>query len=740
MKHFITLLAFLALFINVNAYDFSVKNADGITIYYSYINDGKEVMVTYEGHYKEWNSNRLEYVYYYGGYRSYSTKNIVIPESVTYNGRTYPVTKIGDYAFRDSHINSVILPNSIKEFGYGTFRNSWITEITIPASITEIPSFTFDYCIYLKNVSLPEGLNEIGDYAFDNCKSLTEISIPESVTILKCFTNCTGLKTITIPKNVTDINFSGCDNLLEIYSYIKEPRDISSYAFTKNTYYSGTLYVPKRTIEKYKSKEGWKSFTYIEEMPNSGEPDTYQLTYMVDGKEYKSYEIEIGSAITPETAPIKEGYTFSGWSEIPSTMPANDVIVTGMFSINKYKLTYILEGMEYKTYEIEYGASITPEQMPTKEGYTFSGWSTIPETMPAMDITVTGSFSQNSYKLTYLVDGKVYKTVNYDYEATITPEPVPTKEGYTFIGWSEIPEKMPAKDVMVTGNFTINKYKLVYQVDGKDYKTYDVEYGSTITAEKDPQKEGCTFSGWSWIPKKMPAEDVAITGTFTTSKYKLIYTIDGQEYKTYEIEYGEAIIPEETPTKNGYTFSGWSDIPENMPSWDVTIAGSFIQNTYGKCATPIIRYTNGKLTFESETEDAACVYTITDNDIKSETGNSVQLEVTYLINVYAMKSGYDNSDVATATLCWIDVEPKTEGITNIAANVRALPVIIQNNGSTLTVSGADDETPICVYSITGTKEGSAISQNGAVTIHTTLQSGSTAIVKVGNKNIKVVMK
>ena len=159
-----------------------------------------------------------------------------------------------------------------------------------------------------------------------------------------------------------------------------------------------------------------------------------------------------------------------------------------------------------------------------------------------------------------------------------------------------------------------------------------------------------------------------------------------------------------------------------------------------KCATPTISYHNGKLTFECATEGAEFKSTITDSDITSYNSNEVQLGVTYIITVYAIKAGYKNSDVATATLCWIDVEPKTEGITNITANVRALPLLIQTNGSTLTVSGADDGTTISVYSINGIKEGSAISQNGAATIPTTLQSGSAAIVKVGNKSIKVVMK
>lgn len=146
------------------------------------------------------------------------------------------------------------------------------------------------------------------------------------------------------------------------------------------------------------------------------------------------------------------------------------------------------------------------------------------------------------------------------------------------------------------------------------------------------------------------------------------------------------------------------------------------------------------MTFSCETDGVEYVSELKDVDIKKFYVSEISLSATYEISVYATKLGYDNSETTTATLCWIDVEPKTEGITNIAANVRALPVMIQNNGSTLTVSGADDGKRISVYSINGTQAGSAISQNGAATIPTTLQSGSAAIVKIGDKSIKVVMK
>ena len=113
---------------------------------------------------------------------------------------------------------------------------------------------------------------------------------------------------------------------------------------------------------------------------------------MIEGEEYKRVTLEFGSEIIPEEEPTKEGYTFSGWSEIPETMPAEDVTVTGSFSINSYDLVYMVDGEEYKRVTLEFGSEIVPEEEPTKEGYTFSGWSEIPETMPAHDVEVTGSF------------------------------------------------------------------------------------------------------------------------------------------------------------------------------------------------------------------------------------------------------------------------------------------------------------------------------------------------------------
>ena len=159
-----------------------------------------------------------------------------------------------------------------------------------------------------------------------------------------------------------------------------------------------------------------------------------------------------------------------------------------------------------------------------------------------------------------------------------------------------------------------------------------------------------------------------------------------------------------------------------------------------KCARPTISYSNGKLLFNCETDGVTYRSTITDTDISSHNSNEVQLCVTYIINVYAVKQGYENSDVASATLCWIDVAPKTEGIINNIEQVRANAVLIHTANGQINISGAEDGSIISVYEVNGLQIGSTISHNGYANINTNLQSGSIAIVKIGNKNIKVTIK
>ena len=183
-------------------------------------------------------------------------------------------------------------------------------------------------------------------------------------------------------------------------------------------------------------------------------------------------------------APAKEGYTFSGWSEAPATMPAEDVVIEGTFAVNHYIVTYIVDGEVYATETIAYGSEIILRDEPTKEGYSFSGWSEAPATMPAEDVTIEGSFAVNYYTVTYIVDGEVYATETVAYGSEITLIEAPTKDGHTFSGWSEAPGSMPAEDVVVEGYFTpITNINGIYG-DLEEHIIYNLKGERIINADK----------------------------------------------------------------------------------------------------------------------------------------------------------------------------------------------------------------------------------------------------------------
>jgi archaellum component FlaG (FlaF/FlaG flagellin family) len=254
-------------------------------------------------------------------------------------------------------------------------------------------------------------------------------------------------------------------------------------------------------------------------------------------------------------APIKEGHTFSGWSEAPATMPAGDVTIEGSFAVNNYTVTYIVDGEVYATETVAYGSEIVLRDEPTKEGHTVSGWSEAPATMPAEDVTINGVFTVNTYNVIYKVDGEEYQVVPVTYGSEITLIEAPTKEGHTFSGWSEAPVTMPAKDITIEGTFTVNNYTVTYLVDGEVYATETVAYGSEIVLIDAPTKEGYTFSGWSEAPVTMPAEDIVIEGYFTPVTFINGVECDLEELIIYNLK-GERVVDTDELERGFYIING----------------------------------------------------------------------------------------------------------------------------------------------------------------------------------------
>ena len=104
---------------------------------------------------------------------------------------------------------------------------------------------------------------------------------------------------------------------------------------------------------------------------------------------------------------MKTGYSFNGWDNKPDRMPAKDVTVTAQWTINNYTITFVFNnGTENEVRVLNYNETIAYPEDPTKDGYTFNGWSPKPVRMPAKDVTVTAQWIEKPTEFVEIVFGK----------------------------------------------------------------------------------------------------------------------------------------------------------------------------------------------------------------------------------------------------------------------------------------------------------------------------------------------
>ncbi len=319
-------------------------------------------------------------------------ESIVIPDAVA---------TIGERAFSGcSKMTSAKMGTGVKTIAESTFSGcSSLTDMQIGSKVKQINDYAFRDCNSLQEISIPSAITTIKDYVFQNCSSLKNVLIDDSKTVLSLgangsspmFSSCpldsvyigrnisydtssdkgyspfyrnTSLRTVVITDKETEISenefygctnlqdvkigdgvksfgnwaFSGCSNLRNfsfgmsvktigkeafsdctamerIFSRSPQPPTCGSQALDDINKWNCVLTVPAGNVAAYKAADQWKEFFFIEE----GETVTFTLTYLVDGEEYKSMQIGYGATITPEPAPEKEGFSFSGWSGLPDT-------------------------------------------------------------------------------------------------------------------------------------------------------------------------------------------------------------------------------------------------------------------------------------------------------------------------------------------------------------------------------------------------------------------------------------
>ncbi|MBP5664374.1 MAG: leucine-rich repeat domain-containing protein [Bacteroidales bacterium] len=634
--------------------------------------------------------------------------DVVIPASVTYEGVDYSVTAIGAYAFNScGQLTSVTIPNSVTSIGNGAFNKCYsLTSFTIPSGVTTVEPYTFCECRSLTSIDLGDKVTSIGTNAFVGCTGLTSITIPTSVEAIGeyAFSGCS-LTSLHISDLVAwlGISFVGPDGSsnplscakhlflngveiteLEIPDGITSIGDLAFFGFRNMTSVSIPNSVTSIGIRTFQSCDGLTSVTLPNSVTSLGAcafEDCIGLT-----------SIDLGNSLK-----TIENTTFSGCSNLSSITIPNSVMYVGDHAFSRC-------------------SSLTSISIPNSVSWI--GQYAFRECIGLASITIPNSVTSIGSHAFYKCSALTSITI---------PNSITSLGQYTFADCSGLTSVDMGNDLGAISNNVFQNC-------------------TSLTSVTIPNSVQTIGESAFWGCKGLTTLTIGsgVTGLFSRvfgkcSELEDVYCLAesvpytiGNAFEDSYIEYATLHVPEgsveaykaEEPWKRFRNITALDGGTPETP----------------KCATPTISYQNGKLSFSCETDDVVFVSDIEDADIQKHYEATIALTATYTITVYATKQGYANSDIVTATLCWIDQEPQTEGITDGLAQIPARPVLIKTDRGQIIVEGIDDHTSITLFTTDGKLAGSATSQNGTATIATHLPSGTTVIFKMGGKSVKVVVK
>lgn len=677
---------------------------------------GEGKMENYEwwegGHYPPWGALKISKVIindgvstigdcaFYRWSKECEMTSIEIPSSVTSIGENaftrctnlssitipYSVTSIGTSAFSYSGLTSIEIPSSVTSIASRAFEGcSNLSSVTIPNSITSIESGAFSNC-GLTSVEIPSSVTSIGSRAFEGCTSIQSIIIPDGVTLIKekTFSECTSLTSITIPNGVVSIGscaFEGCSSLTSftIPQGMISAGSIGDEAFKR---FSGLVSIDipdgisKIGAEAFRECNNLQSVTFGKDVESIG---TTAFAFCTRLKE----------VVIPDnvTAIEKDAFLYCENLEYVSigdgVIDIKDQAFNHCFNISRLKLgksVKIIGDLAFPGLGLTEVTCLATDP-PTTKSQNFresSVKNTIlfvqEQSVEAYNAkepwnrfkVILATNSSGKFKLTYMVDGEVYKSYEIKYGSTIIPEPEPTKAGCTFSGWSKMPKEMPTEDVTITGTFSwskIAKDKVVYQVtdtlnnysavignenaSGKINIVSDVEidYVYKVTSIADKAFNGCKGITSIDIPATITnigerafanidkLTDVTIYAENVPETDRTAFEDSYIDYVTLHVPYGSLLSYK--------TIGPWKNF-KNIVATDGSTPE--IPETK-KCEKPTISFANGQLSFASGTDGAEFVYEISVND--SGTGSAVKLgnTTTYHVSVYATKEGYENSEM-----------------------------------------------------------------------------------------------
>ena len=216
--------------------------------------------------------------------------------------------------------------------------------------------------------------------------------------------------------------------------------------------------------------------------------------------------------------PVREGYTFAGWTPVVADTVSGHTTYEAIWLPNNYTITLDPSGgkLDEREVTVTFDAPVGQLPVPTRDGYTFEGWIDREGNIYTAETvyTVAGDhfliavWTPNQYTITLDAAGGELEnnTITVTFGDLITELPVPTRDGYTFVGWLDengnkvlagSAYEVPA-DSTLTAQWSANAYAITLDAAGGevDVTTITVEFGSAVNTLPVPTRDGYTFLGW----------------------------------------------------------------------------------------------------------------------------------------------------------------------------------------------------------------------------------------------------
>ena len=422
--------------------------------------------------------------------------------------------------------------------------------------------------------------------------------------------------------------------MVQAYPSDKVVEDLTLYAYWNRLKFEvkyemnnhGTQIPDTKSVEKLPnlvnpSEKGYKflGWYYDEDLTNQAKSNDeifenttiyakweriYTISFVMNDHGQKPNDIVEAKTLDDLPVPVEQGYEFLGWyydQELTKAVNAGDEIKDDITLYAKWEL---------KTYTIKfdnngYGAPLTElkgaslPELPTlsEEGYEFLGWYYDQECTKAAskddklvkDVTLYAKWIQGKYDVEFNVNGYGVKPNNLIDITTISELPVLESVGKLFVGWyydKDCTKAVVLGDV-ITSNITLYakwedvEYTLTFELrNGEDDIVKKLKYNDIIEEVQNPVKQGYEFIGWfiqndnevvefTFANAVMPNHDLVVFAKYT-GEATIVYSSDGNTYKSVSGEIGDAIPAVANPTKVGYSFGGWYQEKECINVFDLT--------------------------------------------------------------------------------------------------------------------------------------------------------------------------